>query len=74
MLKIHALAYAALFCAALTIQACGKSSPTAPSQTPAATPDRVEQPTTPDTTPNPRPPRKSNDEHGEPPGNLPPRP
>jgi hypothetical protein len=69
MLKIPAL-----LCAALTITACGKSSPTAPSQNPAGTPDRVEQPNVPDTPNNPRPPRKTSDEHGEPPGNLPPRP
>ena len=64
----------ALLCAALTITACGKSSPTAPSQNPSGTPDRVEQPSAPDTSSNPRPPRKTSDEHGEPPGNNPPRP
>ena len=73
MSKIPAIP--ALLCAALTITACGKSSPTAPSQNPAGTPDRVEQPSAPDSSSNtPQAPRKTDDEHGEPPGNNPPRP
>jgi hypothetical protein len=68
MLKITAL-----LCAALAITACG-NSPTAPGRTPAAASDRVEQSSASDTRQEPLPPRKSTDEHGEPPGNLPPRP